>query len=218
MNRRMISAAFALLFIIMSIAGCGGESVQQYPVMDPIDISSMELALGEDSEIKYSVPADKWILGTNNLNALIAVLADSYGTDQQAAINVSIGDYSGDPFDQEFADGVKASTDAEALGTKVKLTEIGSFNGTNICYSEAVTEYTDDVIDNLMEYGILTEEGLEAIGGREFLLSMPATEQITVQHGIDKKLITYGGIYYTAEQKDAVLEAINIMLQTTELK
>lgn len=208
--------------IMLSMAGCGadpdtGESVNDYPVMELVDISNMELLVVEDDAVKYQVPVDTWIAGTNVNEDMVIVLAESYGTQEQVAVNVVVGDHEGSVINDEFAKGVAASINSD-LGFSVRDTQLLSFNGRTICRNELAVAYTDEVIDNMLEYGVLTEDELGKIGGREIFLSMPPYESVSVYMVIGDKRITCGGSYFNQEQRDEVMELINIILQTIELK
>ena len=55
-------------------------------------------------------------------------------------------------------------------------------------------------------------------GGRETILAIPNSHSIVVYGILDGNLVIYGGTYYEDAQKQEVLDAINIMLQTTEIE
>ena len=62
------------------------------------------------------------------------------------------------------------------------------------------------------------QESLEQAGGRETILAIPDSHSIVVYGILDGNLVIYGGTYYEDAQKQEVLDAINIMLQTTEIE
>ena len=68
------------------------------------------------------------------------------------------------------------------------------------------------------ENELWTEESLEQAGGRETILAIPDSHSIVVYGILDGNLVIYGGTYYEDAQKQEVLDAINIMLQTTEIE
>lgn len=90
------------------------------------------------------------------------------------------------------------------------------FNGAPAIYTESVMKYTDEYIDLMLETGAITQQFLDENGGREVLLSIPETAQIYFYTVKDGNLYTYIGTYYNEEQKQIVMDTINIMAQTTE--
>ena len=52
----------------------------------------------------------------------------------------------------------------------------------------------------------------------ETILAIPDSHSIVVYGILDGNLVIYGGTYYEDAQKQEVLDAINIMLQTTEIE
>lgn len=222
MNDRIKCLAACMIAMMVFLVGCGGDvSVdnveKEYPVWELVDISGMELLDAEDDTMKYQVPADTWIPGTNVNDDMVVLLAETYGTEEPVAVNAVVGDHGGTTIDETFMDGVSASINSD-LGMSVKSSELRSFNGQTICCMELTVEYTDEVIDNMLKYGAITEEELNNVGGREYFLSMPAYETVSVYMLIGNQRVTCGGPYYNQEQKEAVMSLINIILQTIELK
>ena len=56
--KRILAAGLMLL----ALAGCGASDNQaaEYPAMEPLDISKMELATVENGTAKYQYDADVW--------------------------------------------------------------------------------------------------------------------------------------------------------------
>lgn len=217
-----ITSMLMTFLMAITLAGCGSstgadQSEKDYPVWELVDISDMELLTAEDDTMKYQVPAENWIPGTNASNEMIVVLADSYGAEMQVAVSTVVGDHGGTVIDSDFAQGVSASISSD-LGMSVKSAELRNFNGNSICCMELTVDYTDDVIDNMLEYGVLTEEDLNNVGGREYFLSIPPYDTVSVYMLVGDKRITCGGSYYNQEQKDEVMNLINVIFQTIELK
>ena len=100
----------------------------------------------------------------------------------------------------------------------VDACEMRSFNGTPIVYLETTTVFTDAVIDKMVETEQWTEEMVEEAGGREAVLAIPDSRAIVVYGVAEGQLVVYGGTYYTEDQKQMVADAVNVMLQTTEIK
>ena len=96
--------------------------------------------------------------------------------------------------------------------------ELRSFDGNPVIYMENSFTFNDEVIDQMIENELWTEESLEQAGGRETILAIPDSHSIVVYGILDGNLVIYGGTYYEDAQKQEVLDAINIMLQTTEIE
>ena len=96
--------------------------------------------------------------------------------------------------------------------------ELRSFDGNPVIYMENSYTFNDEVIDQMIENELWTEESLEQAGGRETILAIPDSHSIVVYGILDGNLVIYGGTYYEDAQKQEVLDAINIMLQTTEIE
>ena len=100
----------------------------------------------------------------------------------------------------------------------VEKCELRSFDGNPVIYMENSFTFNDEVIDQMIENELWTEESLEQAGGRETILAIPDSHSIVVYGILDGNLVIYGGTYYEDAQKQEVLDAINIMLQTTEIE
>lgn len=219
-SRRILSGVLTLL-LLFSVSACGSSSpspsAPEYPVMELVDISNMELYTNEDDSIKYQVPADKWIPGTLDNGALVAMYADTYGTNEQINITVSLSGYYGEyPLTEEYMREVYTMVENEMF-MPTSHREMRSFNGSPLSYSEMTIQYTDESLDKMIEYGALTQEELDAWGGREVLLNLPAARMIMIYAVVDDHLVLYCG-YFDENTKQEVLDAINVSIQTTEIK
>ena len=82
-------------------------------------------------------------------------------------------------------------------------------------YTETVTRFNDEMLDRLLEQGVITQDDVDAAGGRDAILSIPPTDQITLYAVTGAYLYIYTGTYYEESQKADVLEALTVMAQTT---
>ncbi len=206
-----------LLLLTLLFAGCMASNDIRYPEMPVVDISTMALCDAEDDTVQYRVPADKWMVGTNALNELVAVHTASYQAGQNVALNVTTSDMDGfSRLNEEFVTEVVSLLDSD-MGMRAEIAELRQFNGDVVCYMETVTEYTDEVIDNLLTYGVLTEKSLASAGGRDYFKSLK-TCAVMIYRIVDRKMITCAGSYTTEEQKADTLEAINVVMQTIKVK
>ena len=189
--KRILAAGLMLL----ALAGCGTSDNQaaEYPAMEPLDISKMELATVENGTAKYQYDADVWTTEGEVVNSLVLYARDTVGTEKPVAINVQI------------AGERKKALDEDLMNQVLEQLE-NSFT------------FNDAVIDQMIENELWTEESLEQAGGRETILAIPDSHSIVVYGILDGNLVIYGGTYYEDAQKQEVLDAINIMLQTTEIE
>ena len=93
--------------------------------------------------------------------------------------------------------------------------ELRSINGKSVIYTETVTRFNDEMLDRLLEQGVITQDDVDAAGGRDAILSIPPTDQITLYAVTGAYLYIYTGTYYEESQKADVLEALTVMAQTT---
>lgn len=91
----------------------------------------------------------------------------------------------------------------------------GSINGKSVIYTETVTRFNDEMLDRLLEQGVITQDDVDTAGGRDAILSIPPTDQITLYAVTGAYLYIYTGTYYEESQKADVLEALTVMAQTT---
>ena len=63
--------------------------------------------------------------------------------------------------------------------------------------------------------GVITQDDIDNAGGRESILSIPPTDQITLYAVTGAYLYVYTGTYYEESQRADVLEALTVMAQTT---
>lgn len=217
MKHKQQRILIGVLLIAVILTGCGGSnSTEQYPEMEAVDISTMELMNIEYDGLRCQVPADSWMEGVEMAGNTVALWVDTAYDEQQVSIRADVVGYYDEPISQEFMDEVVAGFN-EDLTMTVTTSEMRSFLNAPIFYSEMSIEFTEEVIDNLIEQGYWTEEELEPVGGREYYMSIPKTNTIMVYAVVDDNMVTYGGSFYDEAQKQVVLDTINIMIQTTEI-
>ena len=85
-----------------------------------------------------------------------------------------------------------------------------------VILTESTLQFTDTYIDEMIKLGGITEEQIEDMGGREVLLSIPPTTQVTLYAIVDGYMYIYVGTYYTEEQKQAVLDCMTVLVANTE--
>lgn len=83
-------------------------------------------------------------------------------------------------------------------------------------YTETVTRFNDgDARPVFSSRAFHTQDDVDAAGGRDAILSIPPTDQITLYAVTGAYLYIYTGTYYEENQKADVLEALTVMAQTT---
>ena len=186
--KRILAAGLMLL----ALAGCGTSDNQaaEYPAMEPLDISKMELATVENGTAKYQYDADVWTTEGEVVNSLVLYARDTVGTEKPVAINVQIAGERKKALDEDLMNQVLEQLDP-------------------VIYMENSFTFNDEVIDQMIENELWTEESLEQAGGRETILAIPDSHSIVVYGILDGNLVIYGGTYYEDAQKQEVLDAIN---------
>lgn len=213
--KRILAAGLMLL----ALAGCGTTNTEtaEYPAMDLVDISKMDLATAENGTAKYQYAADVWTTEGEVVNSLALYTKDTVGTEKPVAINVQIAGERKKALDEDLMNQVLEQLKKNASLT-VEKCELRSFDGNPVIYMENSFTFNDAVIDKMIENGVWTEESLEQAGGRETILAIPDSHSIVVYGILDGNLVIYGGTYYEDAQKQEVLDAINVMIQTTEIE
>jgi len=212
----------ALCLSMSILAGCGNDASKDvepvdYPVLEAVKLDEMELKTAEDGDMKYQYDSTVWAQDEAVFNSLVVYQKDTMETELPVSLNAQMaGKFKGnltEEFMQESLDmlGKNASITVDAC-------EMRSFNGTPIVCLETTTVFTDAVIDKMIETEQWTEEMVEEAGGREAVLAIPDSRAIVVYGVAEGQLIVYGGTYYTEDQKQMVADAVNVMLQTTEIK
>jgi len=212
----------ALCLSMSILAGCGNDASKDvepvdYPVLEAVKLDEMELKTAEDGDMKYQYDSTVWAQDEAVFNSLVVYQKDTMETELPVSLNAQMaGKFKGnltEEFMQESLDMLEKNA-----SITVDACEMRSFNGTPIVYLETTTVFTDAVIDKMIETEQWTEEMVEEAGGREAVLAIPDSRAIVVYGVAEGQLIVYGGTYYTEDQKQMVADAVNVMLQTTEIK
>ncbi len=103
------------------------------------------------------------------------------------------------------------------VGSEVNVNEMKMLGETEIAYIENVTVMNDVMIDLLIEQGVLTEEQIELAGGREAIKAIPPTNQVMMTQVIDELAYTFVGTYYNEADKEVVIDALTLAMQTLKV-
>ena len=213
--KKLLSLA-ALLLTLCLLAGCGSQPSVDYPELPAVDTSAMDLESAQNSSIKISFPAGEWVPEPNS-DPLTIVAADTAEDAASVNLNAQVsGSYSGTLSESE-KDELVQSLAEQGPFMNVKLAELRSLNGEPVIYMEETVSITDDAIDWMIENGIWTETWVEQNGGRDAFLSIPDTDQVMLYAVKDGNMCIYTGSYYEESQKSGVLEALTVLVETTEL-
>lgn len=195
------------------------DNAENYPVIEAVDYSDMELETISNSQMSYSFPAGEWekILD----NPLQIAWTETITTGQAVNISVILASPSKMPknwiedaledLQEQFPESYGDSITIESIGVR-------TINGEKVIYSEVVTKINDEMIDLLIDQGVYTEAQIEASGGREVLLAIPPTTQIAIYAEKDGYVYVCTGTYYEEAQKQMVLDTMTIMIGTMEKK
>lgn len=212
----------ALCLSMSILAGCGNDASKDvepvdYPVLEAVKLDEMELKTAEGGDMKYQYDSTVWAQDEAVFNSLVVYQKDTMETELPVSLNAQMaGKFKGnltEEFMQESLDMLEKNA-----SITVDACEMRSFNGTPIVCLETTTVFTDAVIDKMIETEQWTEEMVEEAGGREAVLAIPDSRAIVVYGVAEGQLVVYGGTYYTEDQKQMVADAVNVMLQTTEIK
>lgn len=238
--KHRLSALLLALAMLFSLVGCGdaedaptgeppvveeneepSEDEIRYdpegrPILEALYIDNVMRIEVDDGHIRYDIPAGSWVKGTDANGETVVLFRDTAQSKQQISAQARLVGFYGGELDEEFMEQIMDSLDND-LSLTVTTSEMRSFQNAPIFYAEMSIEFTDEVIDKLLAQGIWTEEELEAKGGRKAYKSLPKTTTIMIYAETDGYMVAYGGSYYDDAQKKIVLNAINVMLQTTEI-
>lgn len=215
MKRKYFAAAAAVcLMLCLILAGCGAVNEEDYPPLEKVDLSSMTLETVGNSTFSVQYPAGKWT-GSDGTSPLIIYYSDTLGTGEAVNINVQqSGTYSG-KFTEKYMNKLTDGITESFPNIEILRAELRSINGRSVICTETVTRFNDEMLDLLLEQGVLTQADIDNAGGRDVILSIPPTDQITLYAVTGAYLYIYTGTYYEESQKADVLEALTVMAQTT---
>ena len=157
----------------------------QYPVIELADLQGMELESLSDGKFSFSYPAEDWEVWEqvttdyHPLTIFYKGTADDGSTSISVAENDTVVTQLKPELLQVMLDGLKE----QAPYMVIKESEMRSMEGTPVFYLEDNMSLTQEGLDMMVDTGAWTEETIEAMGGREALLSNNiASDQIQIYH------------------------------------
>ncbi|MBE6038000.1 MAG: hypothetical protein E7218_02185 [Anaerofustis stercorihominis] len=216
MTLKKLSAILLVLLLTLGLFSCGDDT-SDIPVLEVTDKTSSELAYVTDDTIKAGFPADEWT-GFDYTLPLTVMYTQTMNT-QGGAVNINIQNLTAFPkkLDEAALESFRGSIEQNIGFAEISVFELRRLNDENVIYIELVTVINDELIDQAIKNGLFTEAEIDALGGREVLKQTPPTNQIALYAVVDNRLCMYTGTYYEDSQKQAVLDVINVMVQTTEV-
>lgn len=213
--RKRLPALVLSLLLVLALCACG-ESKVDYPALDAPDLDTLTLSEVANGTVRVKYDASEWVADPSIDPLTFYYLAD---TSDENAVNINI-DF--------LLSGVKRLTEDDMSGMLSALEEeysneltvqekrMCSLDGNAAIYMEGTVQITDKTIDLLIENGAFTQAEIDAIGGREALLSVPPTNQLYIFSVNGGDLFICTGTYFSDDQKAAVLEGMTVLARTAE--
>ena len=215
MKRKTFAALAAVCLVLcLILAGCGTVNEEDYPPLEKVDLTSMTLETVSNSTFSMQYPAGKWT-GTDGTAPLIVYYNDTVDSSQATNINAQRSSTYSGKFTKNYMNKLVESITESYPNIEIVKAELRSINGKSVIYTETISGFSDEMLDLLLEKGVLTQDAIDAAGGREAILAIPPTDQITLYAVTGPYLYIYTGSYYEESQKADVLEALIVMAQTT---
>ena len=213
---RKYASLLALLLCLGLLAGCGSQPAVDYPELAAVDTSAMELESAENSSLKVSFPKGDWVAEPNT-DPLTIYYRETADSDYTVNVNAQISSSWKGSLSESDKDDLVDSIAAEGPFMNITEAQVMRLDGDPVIYMEETLSFTDETVDWMLDNGAWTEAWLEQMGGREAITAIPDTDQLLLYAVVDGQLCIYTGTYYEEGQKATVLEALTLMVQTTEI-
>lgn len=213
------SAIFLVSCLLFAVLLCGCSIYEPepstFPVMTGVDTSGMTLTEIETEQIITSYEEDGWTV-LEGADFLTLVMTETMEDSHVVNVTVQVSSEYEGPFTAKDRNNLYRVFSASGY-TVFDRFELRRLDDEVVVYIEAVTEFTDKLIDKLIKEGMLTESSLEAMGGRETLLAYPKTYQTMIYAIRDGCICVYTGTCYSRDHIQSVLDQILILLDNTKV-
>ena len=213
---RKYASLLSLLLCLGLLAGCGSQPAVDYPELTAPDPSAYELESAQNSSLKVSFPKGDWVAEPNT-DPLTIYYRETADSDYTVNVNAQISSSWKGSLSESDKDDLVDSIAEEGPFMNITEAKVLSLNGSPVIYMEETLSFTDETVDWMLDNGAWTEAWLEQMGGREAITAIPDTDQLLLYAVVDGQLCIYTGTYYEEGQKATVLEALTLMVQTTEI-
>lgn len=220
---KVLSLMLVLLFMMTTIAGCGKDEEKEqskqdeptYTAIEAVDPESVTLGSAQNDTVKISFDSGKWQHWEQMQNLGIA-LTETW--EQQYTVSVVtsvIGEYPEETITDDNRKQLMEGMGEAGDWMTFPVSELRTLDGEIVIYIESTMDYTEDYLNYLVEAGLYTQEWVDQ--NKDTLLNAPDTKQIQVYAIVDGNLVSYIGTYYEDTQKQDVIDAITVAIQTTEV-
>jgi len=218
MKKRVFALILTLALILSCLTACSApENTVSYPVLEAADISGIDQSVRIGSgNLTASYPTDTWTVGGVNNGLAMIFLNETYGTSSAVNINMQVNAKYSLPLTEAVMEDILKNLDGS--GMTVEVSEMRTLNGEPVIYMESITQITDEALDLMVEEGMITEDEITALGGREFLKSIPPTHTISISAIVDGWMCIYSGTYYDDAHYQPVLDAMTVLIQTSAIE
>lgn len=216
--KRKLKVMLMSMLLVSSLTACGGNaSSKSVATIQPVTID-FNVASLDNGTISFEYPTDEWKRVESGFPAIPVMLIPSDASNNtNTNINVVVSEEVKMPLDK-YLSAIPATYEQVSPNIKVDLSEIRTLDDKEVAYNENTVQFTDENIQKCIEKGILTEQMIEANGGKEALLNIPAQKQIQMTFYLDNKSTTVTGTYTEDNEKENVLKAMTTIVQTAKIK
>ena len=217
MYRKIAMALSVCLVCALVLSGCSvyEPDPSSFPAMKGAEAAGMNLAIAGNDQVEVSFDSDIWTVHEDSA-LLTLLLLETVDEEYKVNINVQVGSEYEGPFKTKDRNALYQTFSSYGYAS-FDIFELRRLEDEVIIYAEMVTEFTEKQIDKLTKEGLLTEENIAAMGGREYLLSIPTAYQTMIYAICNGHICVFTGTCYDEAQKETVLEQMLVMIDTTEV-
>lgn len=225
-RNQIFSLILVLLLMVTVFMGCGNNENKDkeqsknnkpaYTALEAANPESVTLGTAQNDSVKISFDSAKWHHWEQMQNLGIALTETWEQEYTVSVVTTVISEYTAGKITEadrkELMDGMGEAGN----WMSIPVSEMRTFNDENVIYMESITSYTEEYMKYIVEAGLYTQEWVDQ--NKETLLNAPKTNQIQIYAVVDEHLVSYIGTYYEDTQKQTVIDAITIAIQTTEIQ